>query len=193
MGDVAILEGRACGSCTLCCKLLRIDDIEKPVATWCAKCTPGKGCGIYDARPAECRDFYCAWLTAKDIGPEWRPEKSKMVLVVEADGRRIALHVDPARPQAWRQEPYYSQLKTWAAHAPEASRQVVVYIKDRAIVLLPGKEVDLGVMARGDQIVVSPSVTAAGGKDWRAFRVDAKDVPPEQQENLARWQMPAER
>jgi len=33
---------------------------------------PG-GCTIYDRRPAECRSFYCAWLTAAELGPAWKP------------------------------------------------------------------------------------------------------------------------
>lgn len=187
MSDVKFVPGRACGACSLCCKLLRIDEIAKPEATWCTHCAPGRGgCQIYDSRPGDCRTFNCAWLTAAEIGPEWHPEKCKMVLYVEADGQRIALHVDPARPQAWRQEPYYGQLKEWASRGVEAKRQVVIYIKDRAIVVLPGAEVDLGVMARGDQIVVSPA-----GNGWTASRILAKDVPPERRAKAAAWEKPA--
>lgn len=171
MGDVAIIPGRSCGTCTLCCKLMPVDEIGKPVGQWCKHCAPGRGCTIYENRPGECRSFHCAWLTAADVGPEWQPLKSKMVVYVDAGGQRLGIHVDPSRPMAWREEPYYSQLKEWAVRGAQAKRQVIVYIKDRVIVLLPGKEVDLGVLARGDQVVVTSS-----GNDWTATRVAAKDV-----------------
>jgi len=54
---------RSCGTCTLCCKVLAVDELKKPHGKWCAHCKTGQGCGIYDTRPAECRDFRCTWLT----------------------------------------------------------------------------------------------------------------------------------
>ena len=57
--------GRACGACSLCCKLLQIDEpeLKKPANEWCRHCRPGKGgCAIYDERPPVCRDFACEWL-----------------------------------------------------------------------------------------------------------------------------------
>jgi hypothetical protein len=85
-----------------------------------------------------------------------------MVLYAEGDGNRIALHVDPSRPSAWREEPYRSQLKEWAVLAAESSQQLVIYVQNRVIVLLPNKEVDLGIMKRGDQIMVASSLTPNG-------------------------------
>jgi hypothetical protein len=189
--EAAILPGRACGHCSLCCKLLRIEAFDKPEGRWCSHCSPGNiGRKIYDERPDECRDSYCAWLTAIDVGQEWYPIKCKMVLYAEAEGNRIALHVDPSWPSAWREEPYYSQLKKWAIHAAESSQQLVVYIRNRVIVLLPNKEIDLGIIERGDQIMVASSWTA-NGKEWHAFTVPAKDVPAERIGKWTRWQNPA--
>jgi hypothetical protein len=187
MSNVETVPGRSCGSCSLCCKLLRIDEFSKPEGKWCAHCAPGRGgCTIYGNRPIECRNFYCAWLTATDVGPEWKPLTCKMVLYAEGDGNRIAIHVDPSNPTAWRQEPFYSQLRERAVHAAEASQQVVVYIKNRVIVLLPDKEVDLGIMERGDQIMVGASQGRLG-LEWRAFLVPAKDVPPEKIGKCTSW------
>ena len=69
-GDpVPLVPGRSCGECSLCCKLLRIEAFNKPVGTWCSHCAPGRGgCTIYETRPTECRDFYCAWLTTPALG-----------------------------------------------------------------------------------------------------------------------------
>ena len=187
MNEAETLPGRSCGSCSLCCKLLRIDEFHKPEGRWCSHCAPGRGgCLIYEDRPSECRNFYCAWLTANDVGPEWNPIECKMVLYAEMDGNRIAVHVDPSKPIAWREEPYYSQLREWATTAVESAQQVVVYIKNRVIVLLPGKEIDLGPMESGDQIMVASSKTSYG-KDWRAYIVPAKDVPPDKVGKWTNW------
>ena len=42
------VEGKACGSCTMCCKLFEINwlDRPKPAGKWCPHCRPGQGCAI---------------------------------------------------------------------------------------------------------------------------------------------------
>lgn len=191
MGDIEILPGRSCGTCSLCCKLLRIDELNKPEGQWCSHCAPGRaGCLIYERRPKECQGFYCAWLTAADVGPEWSPLTSKMVLYSEGDGNRIAVHVEPSNPTAWRKEPYYSQLKKWAALAAEQSQQLVIYIKRRVIVLLPNDEADLGEMKRGDHIIVAATRTPLG-KKWRAHIVPAKDITEDRKDKWTIWKKPS--
>ena len=69
---------RACGPCTLCCKLPVIDwptdppvgraPLVKPGATWCVYCDQGRGCTIYPDRPLSCAGFQCLWLM--DLMPE---------------------------------------------------------------------------------------------------------------------------
>ena len=39
-----VVPGRECGSCSLCCKVYNVPEIEKPAGKWCRHCTPGKGC-----------------------------------------------------------------------------------------------------------------------------------------------------
>jgi hypothetical protein len=43
---------RACGDCTLCCKVMAIEALAKPAGSWCRHCKPGQGCAIYAERPA---------------------------------------------------------------------------------------------------------------------------------------------
>jgi hypothetical protein len=168
------VPGRHCGDCSLCCKLLKITELMKPEAKWCPHCAPGRGgCKIYDQRPGECQSFFCAWLTAPELGPEWRPKTAKMVLYVEGQGNRYALHVDPGFPDRWRTEPYFGWLKGLAMEAAEDQKQVVIYIKNRAIVLLPDREVDLGTFEEGDHLMVAR--TRAG--EWTAYKTKAQDVP----------------
>ena len=163
-----IIPGRSCGECSLCCKLPRIEAFDKPVGVWCAHCAPGRGgCTIYETRPDECRTFLCAWLTSPALGPEWRPNKCKMF--VRHEGNLIAIHVDPGDPQAWRREPFFRQIKAFAASAAGTAQQVAIYIKDRVIVVLPNKEVDVGTMKPGDHLVVRELVGSRGGRDWTAF------------------------
>jgi hypothetical protein len=175
-----ILPGRGCGECSLCCKLMQVDEFDKPQGTWCRHCAPGRGgCTIHETRPSICRDFYCGWLVGANLGPEWRPLTCKMIVFFEKNGFRLAVHVDPDHPAAWRREPWYSQLKQWSRPAIEAGQQIVVYIKRRAIVVLPDRDVDFGELDPRDRIRVGTQMTPEG-QTWSAVKIAAKDVPPEQ-------------
>jgi hypothetical protein len=89
-----------------------------------------------------------------------------MVLYIEGEGNVLAVRVDPGDPSAWRREPYFGQLKEYAI--AEADRlRIVVYVKNRVIVILPNKEVDLGVMRPGDRLLVRETRTP-NGRDWTA-------------------------
>jgi hypothetical protein len=166
--------GRTCGECSLCCKLLSVDEISKPTGTWCRHYLKSKGCSIYEQRPEQCRDFMCGWLSHPDIGDEWSPRRSKMVLFADRHVDRLGVHVDPGSPTAWRREPYFSQLKQWARENTERQQQVVVYVRDRAIVILPDKEVDVGIVTPGDAIFVTGR---PGNLD--AVRIPESEVPIE--------------
>jgi len=95
------MTARACGDCTLCCKVMAIEELSKPAGQWCRHCKPGSGCQIYDGRPAECRYFNCLWLIDQRFGPHWKPNKSKLVLTTSEDG--IEVRCDPTFPDAWAQ------------------------------------------------------------------------------------------
>jgi hypothetical protein len=187
MNDISqepeLVPGRSCGPCSLCCKVSRVATLEKPAGKWCQHCAPGRGaCMIHADRPSECRNFYCSWLLSPELGPEWRPLNCKMVLIRRP--HQILLLVDPSHSSAWREEPYYTSLKAWARAGVVANprQQVLVYIKDRVIIVLPNKEVDLGRIAHsdtGDYIMVR-ELTVPSGKDWEAYVVPAKDVVPRQ-------------
>jgi|SRR6185369_4431181 len=116
-----------CGSCTLCCKLMRIDELDKPAGSWCEHCNPRQGCGIYEQRPQGCRDFECVWLQSQlrrhgeaALPAEARPDRSRVVLNVAGDSSRLVFHVDPAAPEAHRRgvlgRLYDSEIRR--GHAP---------------------------------------------------------------------------
>jgi hypothetical protein len=172
------VDGRSCGNCSLCCKLAKVDELDKPSGVWCRHCAPGRGgCTIYETRPPVCRNYFCSWIVDSRVGPEWYPLTSKMILSLENSGQRVCVRVEPGHADAWRREPYYSQLKTWSRAAVEARRQIVVFVNKRVIVILPDKEVEFADVELGEQIWVGAQDTPAG-RTWNAARIPA-DVPPD--------------
>ncbi|MFL6857402.1 MAG: YkgJ family cysteine cluster protein [Allosphingosinicella sp.] len=174
MGDDVNLPGRSCGSCTLCCKMFRIDSLAKPRDEWCRHCAIGRGCTIYDSRPVECRRFHCGYLFWPQAGEHWFPGRSKMIIVSEMDGTLLSIHVDPARPDAWRQAPYHADIRQWAAWAAPAGHRVTVFVGRRAIVIFPDRDVDLGILAEDERTLVLCHRTPAG-MHLEALKVKADD------------------
>ena len=108
--SVAAPSAKSCGSCTLCCKVLGIMELEKPAWDWCPHCTPGKGCGIYEARPTSCRAFDCQWIVEPALAEAFKPDRSKVVLV-GSPGPIINAYCDPSQPLAWKREPMHALLR----------------------------------------------------------------------------------
>ncbi len=91
---------RECGSCTLCCKLLGVKELNKPQGEWCKHCDIGKGCKIYDSRPNECRNFTCMWIVGM-LPEEMKPDKVHAVFTVTKDNT-ISVDVDLNRPDVYK-------------------------------------------------------------------------------------------
>jgi hypothetical protein len=151
---------RQCGDCSLCCKLLQIPELKKPKDVWCPNFRTGAGCGIYADRPGSCRTFVCQWLADSDVGPEWKPNRCKMVL--DAKPGIYMVHVDPSAGQPWRAEPYLSILRKWAARGLASGTLVMVLTRNHAIAIHPDREEDLGEMGPGTRVSVSRVMTASG-------------------------------
>lgn len=152
-----VAPGRACGTCTLCCKLIAVTALDKPPGTWCPHCVRGTGCSIYETRPTECRTFYCHWMLEKGLTADWKPDKAKFALVTSEGGHMTAF-VDPGFPGAWRASPYFETLKRWSLEGARANpaRIVSVRIGTRGIVILPDREIDIGVVGPDDAIRLEP-------------------------------------
>lgn len=144
---------RTCGSCTLCCKLFPVPELEKPGGRWCAHIVQGKGCGIHQKRPAACRAFWCQWIENADLGPEWKPERARFVLSIYPGTNSLAVTVDAATPGAWRAPAYLASLRRWAAAALAGGEQVLVFAGDSVTAILPDREKELGRIRPGDRIV----------------------------------------
>ena len=149
------VPGRTCGTCTLCCKVAEVQEVAKPMGVWCQHCLRNKGCSIYDFRPQSCRSFLCQWLVEKSLGPDWKPERAKFALVMSENGHRLTALVDPGYPAAWKRSPYYEGLKQWAVLGASRSPDlhlVDVLIGSRSIVILPDRDVEIGVLGPDEMI-----------------------------------------
>jgi hypothetical protein len=157
-----LVPGRSCANCTMCCKLLAIDVLEKPRGVWCPKCDQKRGCTIYATRPDPCRGFYCGYLRLPDLDDRWKPAKARFLINFEAQANRIVIHVDPARPTAWRVDPYYKTIKQWAVTAQRQGGMVLVWAGPRATIALPDRDLDLGEVGEDQLIVPVERPTARG-------------------------------
>jgi hypothetical protein len=142
---------KTCGECTLCCKVMAIEQLGKPVGSWCPHCKPGRGCQIYTDRPAECRSFNCLWLVNDRLDQRWKPSRLRFVLTASEDG--IEVRCAPGFPDAWRKEPFRSEIRQWAISGETRDVTVVVIVGERMILVTPEREFDLGVV-RPDQRIV---------------------------------------
>jgi len=137
----------------LCCKVLAIDALNKPHGKWCSHCKAGVDCRIYQTRPTECREFTCTWLVDTGLGPEWKPERSRIVVTIAPDRNGLHLRCDPSFPDAWRKEPYYARVKQWARGATETDGVVIVCVGDRMTLVSPDREFYLGTVAEDETII----------------------------------------
>jgi Fe-S-cluster containining protein len=168
--------GRDCGTCTLCCKVFQVPALEKPMGKWCQHCSPGRGCGIHETRPAHCRAFHCAWMTESWLGPEWKPERCKFVLTIDPVTHFLLAQLDPGAPNAWKAEPYYSQFKRWAALAGDNGKHVIVFLNLSATVVLPDRDEALGVIGPNERIATRRRETPYGPR-FDVMKVQAEAQP----------------
>jgi hypothetical protein len=161
--NARVVPGRECGSCSLCCKVYNIPEIEKPAGKWCLHCKPGKGCVIHDALPHQCAEFNCLWRTQESIGPAWKPDQAKMVLTASPLTGFIQVQVDASTPQAWRKQPYYGQLHQWAKNNLQKGIYIIVFNNDIATLIMPDQDVPIGPMKPSDGLMVRRNL--GGGYD----------------------------
>jgi hypothetical protein len=173
---------RTCGSCSLCCKLLAIDELDKPAGRWCRHCRPGRGgCSIYADRPDVCRGFHCGWLDGV-VGNYWYPLRSHLVLTRgdpddrrDQYGRPVSWHliyVDPDYPEIWRREPYWTELRRWVlmglrGAADGSARWTAVMVGARTFIVLPDRAVEVTAAAGVTILEVAP-------ERWRVIAFSAE-------------------
>jgi hypothetical protein len=89
---LALVLGRECGDCTVCCTAMAIDkpEIQKEAGVTCRHCT-AKGCAIYDTRPSLCRDYHCGWRQLSVLDESWRPDRSGVFVELEPHEGKTAI------------------------------------------------------------------------------------------------------
>ncbi len=115
------IEGRKCGDCTLCCRILPVHDpnLNKDHGVRC-KHQRHTGCVIYENRPNTCRQWSCGWLVGLGVDKMSRPDRSGYVVDPIADfailtsphmndGKpfdqpMVVVWVDPKTPDKWRSD-----------------------------------------------------------------------------------------
>jgi hypothetical protein len=132
-------------------QVMAIEALAKPAGAWCPHCVPKRGCAIYRERPAECADFRCLWLVNDLLDERWKPNRAKFLLTTSEDG--IELRCDPGFPDAWRKEPYYSEVREWAISGEENDVTVMIIVGRRMVLVTPTCEFDLGIVGTDERVV----------------------------------------
>lgn len=169
-----LVPGRSCGTCTMCCKLLDIDVLEKPRGVWCRHCNPKSGCMAYETRPQACRGFYCGYLRLPDLDERWKPSKARFLINFEERANRIVIHMDGERANAWRIEPYYSTIKQWSLNMARSGGTLAVWAGSNLTLIFPDREKDLGAV-RDDQIIIPVDVRTPRGLERDFIAVEPDD------------------
>jgi hypothetical protein len=152
---------RDCGTCTLCCKIMEITELSKPAGSWCPNCRAGVGCTIYGQHPPSCKAFRCGYLNGA-VPEAWRPNQSHMVVTFKSGPNYPFIHVDPGYPDAWRKEPFYSQIRQWAVDLAKSDGVVLVGVNHYLTVVFPVGEKYLGIVPPDKVIATGQRATPRG-------------------------------
>jgi len=80
---------RKCGSCTACCTIIGVKELNKERWT---KCVHEAGCcEIYEDRPQSCRSFHCMWLSGYIEGDERRRPDNLGIIFVQSDNDKLPI------------------------------------------------------------------------------------------------------
>lgn len=167
--NLDLVPGRSCDGCTLCCKLMGIEDIGKARGQWCPDCDKTRGCKIYDTRPEACRTFHCGYLRIGHLDERWKPSKARFLINFESAANRIVIHADPDRPDAWKRAPYYAQIKHWSHKMLMEGGYLMVWCGPEATIVMPWADKPLG-RVNEDQYILR--INTGGAPDFVVVEPD---------------------
>lgn len=140
---------RACGTCTLCCRLVPVRELGKKASVRCEH-QRHTGCKIYRDRPLSCMAWSCSWLTGNDTMDMPRPDRAgycidpmtENITLGSGSGHEMIMQAvqiwcDPKRPDAWRTPEVTSFINRRALFNGLAT--IVRYGNEEAIVIIPGQ------------------------------------------------------
>ena len=97
-----------------------------------------------------------------------------VVVYEELHAPRLSVYVNSSRPFAWREKPFYDEIKRWASAAVAARGQVIVWQGRTAIAVMPDRDKDLG-QVRPDQFIITSAQPSLRGTALDVFVVDRTD------------------
>jgi hypothetical protein len=137
---------RHCGGCTLCCKLIPVEELKKPAGERC-KHQRHAGCAIYARRPLSCRFWNCRWLVNDDTADLRRPDRARYVIdimpdfvTITHDGEPnmdvevVQIWVDPHEREAWRDPPLLAYMER---RASEGIATILRFSSYEALIVFP--------------------------------------------------------
>lgn len=93
-------HARSCGACSLCCTVLRVDELEKLGGVACEHQRKGGGCAIHETRPRICRAYSCLWLSG-GLEEADRPDRLGAITDILTVGAETRLSIQEAAPGAF--------------------------------------------------------------------------------------------
>lgn len=146
---------RSCGSCSLCCTVLRVDELAKPAGRDCRHQRGPHGCAIHATRPGICRRYRCLWLQG-GLEDDERPDRTGGVVDLETTGIGLRLAIRESRPGVFDAS---SALQAIAARHRES---MPVRISDTADVTDPDRPYRILLAAGAEQRVCGDRI-----EHWR--------------------------
>jgi hypothetical protein len=139
--------GSPCRTCTLCCSILEIEALEKPMYRPCSHLA-GHACGIWGQpqRPHVCAEFRCLHVVLREAAgggtnPIEHPLDAGAYLAKEPGANQISVFVDPLRPERWKSSRLVGYLR------PLVQRGFVLEIVDR------GRRMEIGSAALFEEVL----------------------------------------
>ena len=100
---------RQCGACSLCCTVLRVEELSKLGGVPCMHQRPEGGCSIHARRPQICRAYRCAWLRGL-FEEHDRPDRLGAVLDFANRGGQLVLEIREARAGRFDASPRLQEI-----------------------------------------------------------------------------------
>ena len=165
--EVDPIQGRSCGSCSLCCDVIAVPELDKRMEQRCVY-QKVRGCAIYSTRPLSCRTFSCAWLVGH-VPAKYKPTRVHAVIhgtKWTTNGGQTQIRV--LKVTASRRHKVHRDIE---ALLQEASQRVVCLVEHGELVQVWQLGVPVLDAKKGDQL--SFSVNAKGQLTQLAIVTDS--------------------
>lgn len=186
---------RSCGSCSLCCTLLRVEELAKPAGVDCIHQCLGPdvagGCGIHARRPPVCRGYRCLWLQG-GLEDDERPDRTGAVVDLEPAGMSVRLAIRESRRGVFDESPrlqaiaerYRDSMPVRISDAQDVldpDRPFRVLLADGVEHRVEGERVEIrrrGVLMETRRLPWAERLGRRLANWWRARRLQRISTPP---------------